>query len=234
MVHNNAIRGNLGHGLYILLDQSKTATVTNNLIDGHDGVGVSCKIDGAGGAARIVDNTIVNTTNDGIQLKGIGSGEVCGNTIMYAKKYGLSLQTSYDSRIYLNNFLNNIDDVDIHNSTNTGNSAHPLPYVYDGAGYVSKLGNNWGSYQGVDEDNDGIGDVPQSLGQEQDDYPIMSDIMLGDPNLDSKVNGQDLVTVKRIILGEEPPTPQADCDSNKLVDGRDLICINKKIVGILY
>ncbi|MDY6835752.1 MAG: right-handed parallel beta-helix repeat-containing protein [Chloroflexota bacterium] len=234
IILNNTIRGNSGHGLYVLIDQTKSTSVTNNLIDGHDGVGVHCEVAGVGGAVRVVDNVVVNTSGDGVRLKGNSEGEVVGNTIMYAKKHGLSLLDSYGSHIYLNNFSNNIDDVYIHNSTITWNSSDPLPYIYDGVVYMSKLGNYWDSYQGEDGDNNGIGDVPQMLDDEQDDYPIVFQFILGDPSMDGVIDGHDLVVVKRIILGDGYPTPQADCDRNGLVDGRDLICIEKKILDILH
>jgi nitrous oxidase accessory protein NosD len=76
--------------------------------------------------------------------------------------------------IYLNNFINNTDNVYSSNSTNIWNSPSEMTYTYNGTTYESYLGNYWDDYEGTDAD--GTGDTHYSIYSEKDEsdeYPLM-------------------------------------------------------------
>jgi nitrous oxidase accessory protein NosD len=102
---------------------------------------------------------------------------------------GILLYCSGNNHLYLNNFINNTDNVDWlwyrqgYESANIWNSTEKITYTYDGSTYESYLGNYWDDYEGTDADRDGIGDTPYSTNSsyygidtekyECDAYPLM-------------------------------------------------------------
>ena len=54
----------------------------------------------------------------------------------------------------------------------------------------------------------------------------------GDANMDGAVNVLDLVKVKRIILGLDPPTCGADANQDGNIDVLDLVTIKRIILGL--
>jgi PKD repeat protein len=77
--------------------------------------------------------------------------------------------------IYLNNFINNNDNVRSSYSTNIWiwNSTSPITYTYNGNTYTNYLGNYWDDYTGSDADGDGIGETPYNIDSDADKYPLM-------------------------------------------------------------
>jgi len=59
-------------------------------------------------------------------------------------------------------------------SFNIWHSPEPITYTYNGNIYTNYLGNYWDDYNGSDADNDGIGDTPYYIDENNDDsYPLM-------------------------------------------------------------
>ena len=92
-----------------------------------------------------------------------------------------SLSPSHNT-IYLNNFQNNEIDVYIYYGSsqfdNIFHSRQKLTYKYKNRVFTSYLGNFWSNFQGVDSNNDGIGDTPYSFSYPYaqtitDYYPIV-------------------------------------------------------------
>jgi parallel beta-helix repeat protein len=94
------------------------------------------------------------------------------NTGQY-KRYGLELSSSSKNVIYLNNFIDNTDNVYSENSNNIWSSNAPITYTYAGFNYKNYLGNYWDDYTGSDADSDGIGETPYFINSDKDNYPLM-------------------------------------------------------------
>jgi parallel beta-helix repeat protein len=108
--------------------------------------------------STITHNIIENTT-DGLSLFRSHDNAITNNTMRHNGK-GLFLGYSNNCIIYHNNFINNTDQVKILCSENIWD---------DGA-----EGNYWSDYTGQDFDNNGIGDTPYVIDQDnRDDYPLM-------------------------------------------------------------
>jgi hypothetical protein len=69
----------------------------------------------------------------------------------------------YNNTLYRNSFINNINNVRIAKGT-------PVNYWDNG-----QQGNFWSDYKAIDSNNDGKGDVPYIIDEEnQDNYPLMA------------------------------------------------------------
>lgn len=112
----------------------------------------------------IVGNSITNT-NYGIWLtESSNYNSIIGNNIKANNRNGIGLRWSSNNSIYHNNFIDNTLHAYIES---TG-----YPNVWDD-GYPSG-GSYWSDYAGVDSDDDGIGDTPYIIDENnQDKYPLM-------------------------------------------------------------
>lgn len=86
---------------------------------------------------------------------------------------GIHLRNSNNNFIYVNNFINNADNVYFYDLANIWNSTSPITYIYNGSKYTNYLGNYWSDYTGNDTNGDGIGDTPYSINSDKDNYPLM-------------------------------------------------------------
>ena len=125
--------------------------------------------------SKISNNTVCNN-NIGIGLYSSSNNTIIGNTANSNHWNGIKLWDSSNNHIYLNNFINNTNNVDSLYSTNIWNSPLEITYTYGGNAYTHYVGNYWGNYKGTDADGDGIGDTSYSIdsdSDEKDDYPLM-------------------------------------------------------------
>jgi parallel beta-helix repeat protein len=137
------------------LTASENNTISENYIaNNNDGIAVENMYN------NIVENTITNNSDIGIFLNGAGYNNIIGNNITNNKR-GIVVSICYDNVIYHNNFVNNINHVETDNSND----------IWDNG----EEGNYWDNYTGLDSDEDGIGDTPYIIDENnQDNYPLMN------------------------------------------------------------
>jgi parallel beta-helix repeat protein len=115
---------------------------------------------------NIVENVITNNSDIGIFLNGAGYNNILGNNITNNKR-GIVVSICYDNVIYHNNLVNNVNHVETDNS--------------DGIWDSGEEGNYWDDYAGLDSDEDGIGDTPYIINENnQDNYPLMKPIRISE------------------------------------------------------
>ena len=136
------------------LTASEKNTVSGNYVaNNNDGIALENMYN------DIVENTITNNINIGIFLYGAGYNNIIGNNITNNKR-GIVVSICYDNVIYHNDFV-----------TDNSNG------IWDNG----KEGNYWNNYTGLDSDEDGIGDTPYIIDENnQDNYPIMKPIRISE------------------------------------------------------
>lgn len=122
----------------------------------------------------IVENQYLNNAGIGIQIALSSNITVKNNTCSSNSRCGISLfWDSNNNSIYLNNFINNANNVHSYESTNLWRSDEKIAYTYNETRYINYLGNYWDDYTGTDADGDGIGDTPYNIDKDRDFYPLM-------------------------------------------------------------
>jgi len=160
----------------------------------------------------ISGNLITDCTFSGIILINAESNSIFENS-MKNNNYGL-FSVSTNNHMYHNNFCcNTINAID--SGVNTW--------------YNTDLseGNFWSDYDGVDDNDDGIGDTPHSIsgGENQDEYPLMNTLILGDIDNDCDVDQSDLgilLAAWDSYPGDPNWNPNADLDGDNYVGQSDL------------
>ena len=147
---------------------TSNSKIINNTITLNNWFGMSLR---SSSNSNIIANNTVSNNKDGIYLDS-SNNTVTNNTIS-KNTYGIYLYSSDNNIIYLNNFIDNTDNVYSYYSTNIWNSTEPITYTYNGSQHTNYLGNYWGDYTGSDADGDGIGDTPYSIDGDKDNYPLM-------------------------------------------------------------
>jgi len=95
---------------------------------------------------------------------------------------GIELVYTNDSILYLNTLNNEIIQLYFSWSFNEYNSREKYTYTYQGRTYTNFLGNYWSGYDGIDGNNDGIGDTPYHVDSHfhnatlTDNYPLIQPI----------------------------------------------------------
>lgn len=193
---NNNVTGNRISDNYdgILVLNSSDNEITINDIS-KNGKGIL--VQGGSSNNKIVNNNISNHSSVSILLHTASNNTIDGNTLL--NNYQGIIATSStsesdikcniisnnnagiwffgngpDNRAYLNNFLNNVDNIR-GSLTNTWlwHSPEPVTYTYNSTIYTNYLGNYWSGYTGSDANGDGIGDTPYSIDGDTDNYPLM-------------------------------------------------------------
>ncbi|MEA1895152.1 MAG: NosD domain-containing protein, partial [Euryarchaeota archaeon] len=196
---NNTIAGSSGYGIYLSISSStknsgelRNNVLTNNKygfsITGtsiesyyHD-IDTSNTINGkpmyylVGEENKILNDIPVgylglisckNIEAKNLELTNSGQGVLMVNT---------SDSETDGNKFYLNNFINNADDVYSYRSTNVWNSAEKITYSYNEKTYTNYMGNYWDDYTDVDADDDGIWDHPCHVDSDYDYYPLVGHV----------------------------------------------------------
>jgi len=111
----------------------------------------------------------------GIALSSCNNNTITGNTL---DDNGIQLINSCNNKIYLNNFLNNSDNVVSSFTNNLWNSTSKKTYTYNGSTYSSYLGNYWSDYKEKYPDAEEIGstgiwNTPYRIEADNDFYPLI-------------------------------------------------------------
>jgi len=168
-ITNNDNRDNLIDGIALFFSSNNNTITNNNNYNCESNFGIYIF-----SSSR---NTIENNNNHanarGIYLNS-ASNNIISNNANTNNSYGIYLQHhSSNNKIYLNNFINNTDNVCTHNSTNIWNSTDAINYSYNGSRYTNYIGNYWDDYTGNDTDDDGMGDTHYCINSDKDNYPLM-------------------------------------------------------------
>ncbi|MGD9131911.1 MAG: NosD domain-containing protein [Candidatus Bathyarchaeota archaeon] len=168
---------------------SKNVTITNLIILGSDS-GIC--LDYVSSNVTVTNNTIRdtgaaipwNTPYSAIDLWGGGNHTIIGNQLIgnyvgvrlayntvynvivanniTANDQGISLWGVSNNSFHNNTFINNTQQISLYDSASTN--------IWD----KGEIGNFWSDYNGTDSNNDGIGDTPYIIDENnQDNYPLM-------------------------------------------------------------
>ncbi|MFZ2070274.1 MAG: NosD domain-containing protein, partial [Halobacteriota archaeon] len=124
-------------------------------------------------------NTIKNNTcsnnGGGIHFESSSNNNILANNVINSNSnYGIyPAYFSNNNIFYLNDFIDNSDNVYSYDSTNIWNSTSKITYTYNGKSHTNYLGNYWDDYTDTDADNDGIWDNPRPINSDQDYHPLV-------------------------------------------------------------
>lgn len=220
----------------IALDSSSNNTITRNTVKNSEGLDYSSGITlRSSHYNTITENNMTQNCYSCIKLWSSSNNLITYNDLTYSA-HGISFDESSENTVYSNNVAYN------HNSGISMNGGHDnlifqnnFIYSYAG-GYDSRyiwdngtIGNYWGNYNGTDENNDGIGDVPYC-------FSTFSRMGLGDIiNCDNYPLMKPPVNLEAILdfSEEDEPTPTPEPFPTAFVATASIIAIVVVGVGLL-
>jgi parallel beta-helix repeat protein len=176
----NNITRNTDNGLW--LSGLRNSTVEQNIITESDEDGVSV-YDSYNNT--IVGNTITSSGYYGIKIWECSSENIVSENLVANNRWGLQLTGTPNNNIfYHNDFVNNTNHVEIDDSNG----------IWDNG----EEGNYWDNYSGLDSDEDGIGDTPYIIDENnRDNYPLMEPIII--PEFPSWIILPLILTVTTVV-----------------------------------
>jgi len=155
---NNITANNDADGI-LLYSSSNSNSICRNNIAANDGTGVTLQEHSNNNT--VCKNDIANS-DYGIALSySSNSNFICENNVA-GNRRGILLYRASSNRVYHNDFVANIEQVDSQQSVNVWDDGYPSG------------GNFWSDYNGTDANHDGIGDTPYITdANDADRYPLM-------------------------------------------------------------
>jgi parallel beta-helix repeat protein len=162
---------------------SNNHLTSNNCSNNECGIGL-CE---SSNNNTLTNNIVSNNSAYGIHLylpspyfppySPISNNTFTGNTVSN-NRYGICLNDSYNNIVYLNNFMNNDDNVYSEDSTNIWNSTKRITCIYNGSTHINYLGNYWDDYKekypdAEEIDRSGIWNMSYSINSDNDTYPLV-------------------------------------------------------------
>jgi len=167
--------------------------IHHNTIYNHD-----CALEFFLSSNNTITSNLITNCKAGIQLGNSNQNNLTQNNITSCK-YGISIYAaSSNNTFYYNNLIDNkvacfethqqtLLSMDKNYSTSIGNT-------WDNG----RTGNYWDLYEGVDQNGDGIGDIPYNIFEEMyDNYPLMSPFTIpsGSGNSTFKIPEADVTSL---------------------------------------
>lgn len=173
-IYNNIISNNI-YGVYLI--SCTNNVVSNNIINSsvYEGIVLQSAFDNF-----ILDNIILFNYLSGISLYDSRSNWIYGNTIFSNSNYGINLYRSSNNVLSANTILNNLYGLFAFSSNNTiyhnnfNNKVHVWNVDSISVWSCNGEGNYWSDYVGVDLNEDGIGETPYVIDEDNaDSGPLM-------------------------------------------------------------
>ena len=167
---------NHAHGNGIVLWNSNYNNITSNTVCANNVYGIYLHThfhnSHSSSNNNITDNIVSNNAL-GFYLYDSNSNNITGNTVSNNDYEGVYPYKSSGNKIYLNNFINNADNVRSYESTNIWNSTEITKYKYKEEEYKNYLGNYWSDHDCVDRNGDGICDDAYGIDGDWDYRPLV-------------------------------------------------------------
>lgn len=164
---NNSISScNIINNIYgIYVDDSYNNNFSNNFISQNKLYGIYLQ---SSSNYNTVSHNCISLNDHGIRIKGAKYNNISSNIIINNKKGIYCCCSGYYNYIIYNTFKNNSD----FNAAESSGLRNGNYWNTDSPPYV---GNYWDNYTGVDDNNDGIGDIPYIVpnNDNKDNYPLM-------------------------------------------------------------
>jgi len=189
IITNNVVTNNGGNGIEFQSSTMNCYVSENEILNsGLNGI----KLDWASNTT-ITGNEIQNSGENGIRVYESRNNTISKNNIDNNKANGIYLQTySFLNLIFLNNITSNSEYGINNNKYSSNNLIHHNNFIDNGNQATTYLGetntwgwdngfpsggNYWSDYDGQDNNEDGIGDTPYIIDENnQDNHPLMNPV----------------------------------------------------------
>ena len=165
---------------------------------------------------NITGNTVSNNNYAGIDFNWHSSNNnITGNTLNNGWGDINLWDSCSNNKIYLNNFMNNANNVYSYNSSNIWNSPEEITYTYDCSTYTNYLGNYWSDYNekypnAEEIDECGIWDTHYNLDSDNDTYPLVMPFVnyfASPPNGPFNIIQHQTTPVQIVLRGQDVQFP---------------------------
>jgi parallel beta-helix repeat protein len=170
-IARNKITANAVYGIWIL-GSSNCRIAYNNISESNRGI----QFDGATSQNNVITSNVIVNCNYGLLLTGGFNHNVVSANTLANNGVGVENARTENNQFYNNNLIRNLLQVvnNFEDVASYPNMSMPIPSINKWFDSSSRKGNYWSNYVGVDNNTDGIGDVPFIIDRNNTDpYPLM-------------------------------------------------------------